>query len=365
MIEVYKNFTYESKRILNDWFGKYYKTFLELKEDFGAVEDDILDLVLPPLIYTENKQFFNEISEKLYHYICDDYVHELSPAYQYLLYGIIEYFCDLKDDGMLDTTEEKKKINLGDGYKLSDFYNFSLLFEAFFWEYNFLEVALMFEVYKKDINNKKSTRYFDFDCYAEIMPNDIKKEWEKLKNETLIREQDARPVGIQDEEKIEEYIKEFISRFRHAITEKGAYKLLWNDDGSPKKEEAVQILFENLVIKDCKAANIDVSREVNTGRGVVDFKFSNGQKHKLLLEVKLASNRSKLNHGIEKQIIQYLKSEQINTAVYLVIIHYENDFGRVREIQGNLRNMNNDDNNVNIIIELVDATRNKKTASHL
>jgi hypothetical protein len=68
----------------------------------------------------------------------------------------------------------------------------------------------------------------------------------------------------------------------------------------------------------CKANNLDISPESNSGRGPVDFKFSRGFNEKVLVEIKLSKN-SKLLNGYKKQIQEYSKAEKANYSFYLVI----------------------------------------------
>jgi hypothetical protein len=68
----------------------------------------------------------------------------------------------------------------------------------------------------------------------------------------------------------------------------------------------------------CEAANVDITREANIGRGPVDFKFSAGWHRRALIEVKLMAS-SKLRHGVELQLPQYLFSERISCAYYVCV----------------------------------------------
>ena len=54
------------------------------------------------------------------------------------------------------------------------------------------------------------------------------------------------------------------------------------------------------------ATEYDVNREVNNGRGPVDFKVSKGSKDTTLVEFKLASN-TKLKKNLENQVEIYKK----------------------------------------------------------
>jgi hypothetical protein len=71
-------------------------------------------------------------------------------------------------------------------------------------------------------------------------------------------------------------IQRLIDQFKLFIEEQSGWKLLWNDDGTDKPEEAAQLLFRGIVQYYCIANNIVIDREVEIGRGPVDIKFSNG-----------------------------------------------------------------------------------------
>ena len=68
----------------------------------------------------------------------------------------------------------------------------------------------------------------------------------------------------------------------------------------------------------CQLADIDMTRESNSGCGPVDFKFSAGWHRRALIEVKLLSS-SKLRQGADAQLPQYLASEQVSCAYYVCV----------------------------------------------
>jgi hypothetical protein len=75
----------------------------------------------------------------------------------------------------------------------------------------------------------------------------------------------------------------------------------------------------------CKAADVDLSKENNIGRGPVDFKFSAGWSKRALIEVKLMGS-TQFFTGASKQLPQYLKSEQIDAGFYLCVGFSDADF---------------------------------------
>ena len=77
-------------------------------------------------------------------------------------------------------------------------------------------------------------------------------------------------------------------------------------------------MFFGIADSYCSANNIDLSREINGGRGPVDFKLSRGAMDKVVVEVKLTSN-GQLKHGIEKQLPVYMRQEKTHRAIYLIV----------------------------------------------
>jgi hypothetical protein len=109
-----------------------------------------------------------------------------------------------------------------------------------------------------------------------------------------------------------------VDAFAHFVEERGGWRLLWNDDGSDKDEAAAQLVFYGIAQPYCAANGIVVDREVNLGRGPVDFKFSNGFERRALLEVKKLSN-GKFWNGLDAQLPSYMKSDKCKEGWLLAI----------------------------------------------
>ena len=107
-------------------------------------------------------------------------------------------------------------------------------------------------------------------------------------------------------------------QFKSLIEDNKLSELLYNSDGKPKHESAAQLLFYGIADAYCTANDVDLTKEGNTGRGPVDFKLSHGAEDKVVVEVKLTSNKQ-LKHGIEKQLPIYMKQEKTKKAIYLII----------------------------------------------
>jgi hypothetical protein len=178
-----------------------------------------------------------------------------------------------------------------------------------------------------------------------IVPYDIEEDERNLyRNEKKAHEfTSSNPVllSASNDDEFLQFITSIIYQFRLYIEEQGGFKLLWNDaqqstesdekERKPRDEDTAQCLFAGIVTSYCQANNIDISREVETGRGPVDFKFSSGYQKRVLVELKLAKS-SKLKQGRLQQLPAYLKSQQIQYGYYVIIIHEKKEIERVEKM---------------------------------
>ena len=168
----------------------------------------------------------------------------------------------------------------------------------------------------------------------------------------------------QDDHAFFGIIDSIIDAFKHYIEEQRGWKLLWNDDGSEKHEEAAQLAFLGLARSYCQANNIVVDREVELGRGPVDFKFSNGYTKRALLEIKKLHN-GKFWNGLNLQLPSYLHSDRCQDGWFLSIQYRDRGTSeaRLRRLPGEVRQVA-DETGKNLRFRNVDARR-KPSASEL
>jgi hypothetical protein len=131
--------------------------------------------------------------------------------------------------------------------------------------------------------------------------------------------------GSPDLDTLYKIVKKIVEQFRHLIEHLGLNKELFKDSvfAHPKHESTAQRLFFSVAYVYCKSNNIDISPEIDTGNGKIDFKFSAGFDKRVLVEIKLSTN-SKLVTGYTTQLEIYKKSCETMRALYLVI-----DVGRM------------------------------------
>ncbi len=137
---------------------------------------------------------------------------------------------------------------------------------------------------------------------------------------------------------------------KDVIENKGGHKIFYNVDGVPiRKESDLHILFRLTWF----ATPSDISREVNDGRGPVDFKVSIGAHDKTLVEFKLASN-PQLESNLQNQVEIYKKASDAERAIKVIFYFTVNDLDKVTRILIKLGLTGNND------IVLVDARRDNK-----
>ncbi|GAA4048733.1 hypothetical protein [Agromyces indicus] len=153
-------------------------------------------------------------------------------------------------------------------------------------------------------------------------PYDVERDPEGLHNwqrETAKVSEDL-PIDFPsvDEENLNDFIRKVNERFRHFVEEQGGWRLLRNDDtNSPKRETSIQLLYKGVVESYCKAHQVHLDREVELGRGPVDFIFT-ASTQRVLMEVKKLRN-GKFWNGLEDQLVSYLTSAECSAGWFVAV----------------------------------------------
>ncbi|WP_158687573.1 hypothetical protein [Streptomyces sp. AA1529] len=120
------------------------------------------------------------------------------------------------------------------------------------------------------------------------------------------------------------FVEAMIGSYAHGIEQSDGWRLLWKD-GRFRSESVCQSLFRFTASQYCRANKIDMTAEANAGRGPVDFKFVQNWGARVLIEMKLASN-SQFWHGLTKQTVQYLTSEELEYAFFVCMCFEDGHF---------------------------------------
>jgi hypothetical protein len=134
-----------------------------------------------------------------------------------------------------------------------------------------------------------------------------------------------KPEDVQRLEKPSEWnhntlatvVEQIIENFRHMIEDRRYSEELYHD-GKPRAEKAAQRIFFLVAQAFCKANDLDLTPEADTGNGPVDFKISSGFSGRALVEIKLSTN-GKLVAGYTRQLDAYATAEEAKLAYYLIV----------------------------------------------
>jgi hypothetical protein len=140
---------------------------------------------------------------------------------------------------------------------------------------------------------------------------------------------------------------------KDVIENNDGYRIFYISGKPVQREEDLQILYRLTWY----ATVFDVNREVNNGRGPVDFKVSVGSQNKSLVEMKLASNK-KLKQNLQKQVAIYESANETKKSIKIIIYFNDREKSKVTRVLKQLGFLGNE----NFI--LIDANRaNKISAS--
>lgn len=159
--------------------------------------------------------------------------------------------------------------------------------------------------------------------------------WDALPAQYAVSHPLANVTKPATQEELSQLVAGMLNQFKHFIEEQRGWSLLLNADGSDKPEEAAQLLFLGMAQHYLRLYDVELDREVELGRGPVDFKVSSGTIFRLLIEVKKAHN-GKFWHGLEAQLPSYLKSDACQEGWYAAIRYRDNPASaqRMRDLPG-------------------------------
>lgn len=180
---------------------------------------------------------------------------------------------------------------------------------------------------------------------------------DNLKSLKLGKEKEPKP---EDENEFIDTITLLLNNFKVAIENYG-YRLI-SDNGKPGSEKKVQTAFLFYFKEYCKTLNIDVTKESDTGRGPVDFRFSNGVDFISHIEIKKDSH-PKIKDSLKKQLKTYMDSEKVRIGFLIIVDFGEKDLvEELKTLKRDKINLEKEGKYIEIIV--VDA-RKKKSASKL
>jgi hypothetical protein len=164
---------------------------------------------------------------------------------------------------------------------------------------------------------------------AQVIPYDFDVDPRKISDyDPIAEELVGKPTldlnGLDGWGRVERCLSETISHFKHSIEENKLSDVLYDDESKPRNELIAQRLIYSIGKIFGKLCDVDVTRESNSGPGPVDFRFSVGEKARLIVETKL-STHERLKDGYYVQLPTYGKAEEIKRLVLVIIRVSEDD----------------------------------------
>lgn len=144
-----------------------------------------------------------------------------------------------------------------------------------------------------------------------------------------------------------------VAYLKDVIENKDGYRLFFDADGRPiRRESDLQIIFRFTWFN----TPLDVNREVNNGRGPVDYTISRGKRGKTLVEFKLASNTS-LKKNLKAQAEIYQRAGDAEHALKVILFFTDGERAKVGAILEDLGLTGNPD------VVLIDARADNKPSA--
>ncbi|MBD7966647.1 hypothetical protein [Paenibacillus gallinarum] len=362
---------FEGDNKLNSLINSILDIFVDMFVEFAGnlpFEEMYAD-VFPQHLSNEEDDCKKEIMQLRQH-ITDNFPHTLMPLHEFILYKVLDYMNDALDlDEQEDIFNEQLKIYYEKYDEISDqtselldsFQNINYLIDLIFEDVDFLDVGILYQMYIMDQTNFEKRFNVNLDNYVDLMPADVKKEYEKIRN--------ANPssivgslIEIPTKERFIEIIKGLMRRFDYYVKHKQLYKLI-NNEEKVFSENEIQILFDFYIDLYLKNYNLDISRESHTGRGYVDFKISCGKRYRALIEFKVDSHSS-LKKGLEYQLPLYQHVTEIDYGIFS-IIYYNKKTYENRAIFEKEAEKISSEYGITIDFFSIDARYNKKSASNV
>lgn len=141
---------------------------------------------------------------------------------------------------------------------------------------------------------------------------------------------------------------------KRVIEDNDGYRLFYVNGRPIQRESDLQIIYRFTWF----AAQPSVDREVNNGRGPVDYKISRGSKDATLVEFKLARN-SKLKQNLANQVEIYKAANDTDKAIKVILAFSQSEMSSALRVLNEL-GLSGLEN-----VVLIDASPGKPSASNV
>jgi hypothetical protein len=367
MLKICEGSSKEFNKIIHNLLDIVVQHFLEVGSN---LEYEIILGSVFPAHKQDNEEFGMKVLNKIYRDINDEFIHALTPFEEYVLYHILHFVYESSEDGFcLKDSIKTIYSKIGNG-KL-DYNELRVLCmlktpESLkgicFEDVDFLDLGEIYEIYKTNPDFVKNILHIDLDYFKDLMPEDILLEYMSIKKDL---EKEDVPVEnvygrIKDKDSFYAIVEQLIKKFNHYVVHNKVNTVL-KDKIREMDEKGVQATFFMYANEFLERYTIVIQRELDSGRGTVDFHLSYGREYQALLEFKLDSNRNVVE-GINYQLPMYLISQHIDYGIFVLICYSEKSFKNSMELHEEAIKAS-EKYNKKVKFYSIDSSGNTKTAS--
>ncbi|MFI7632304.1 hypothetical protein [Microbispora rosea] len=144
--------------------------------------------------------------------------------------------------------------------------------------------------------------------------------WQKVARVAASEAPFREGLSISSHDDLLRFAQECVEKFRHWVEDKAGWRVFWKDQRALRSipETSMQLLFLGVLYVYCEQFEVTLDREVETGRGPVDFTFTAAGHLRVLLEMKKLSH-GRFWNGLHAQTPIYMKSQKVSHAIFLVV----------------------------------------------
>ena len=180
MLSVYLEVPREAKKIINKNVGYMFELLKCTCE--GLSYADVLDSIYPSYILDIKLEKCVQTIKELYNMTQDNYEREtLAPFYEWTLFHTISWWLDVTDENDLDEIPRKYCTDKSGEDRYNYINNVKNYIEFLFQDCDFLDLEIIYSIYKNNPELLESFLYIDVENYLELMPNDTVKEYQAMK----------------------------------------------------------------------------------------------------------------------------------------------------------------------------------------
>jgi hypothetical protein len=142
--------------------------------------------------------------------------------------------------------------------------------------------------------------------------------WQRVGTDAVRAEPLDSGGEIRSEQELMRFVHAIIDKFRHWAEDKSGWRVFWESGWKPVPEPNMQLLFLAVLDGYCEQAGLRLDREVETGRGPVDFTITGDNRVRVLVEMKKLTH-GEFWHGLRVQTPLYMRGQDVTHAIFLAV----------------------------------------------